>query len=189
MWRVLFVTWVQGLCCCCYLEYLGYLASSVTMVTGQLMHGRLLCGRGFEGSEEEGRTWELYHSNVLVHYFFKTPDCKRSLCGPPFVFCAPDWGGHNTFYCQCRHMITQLWFVTLSCLTCILAVWKWVRRCLKMFWLHITKSQFMMSQFKVRPRVRHLVMMVRGRMPGNALRQWGCLYEVLVCMCGCDGHT
>ena len=29
---------------------LGYMASSVTMVTSLLVHGRLLCGRGLEGS-------------------------------------------------------------------------------------------------------------------------------------------
>ena len=47
--------------------HLGYLASSVTMVTSLLMHSRLLlCGRGLEGREEEGLTWELYHSNILT---------------------------------------------------------------------------------------------------------------------------
>ena len=43
------------------MRHLGYLASSVAMVTSLLVHGRLLlCGRGLEGSrEEEGLTWEL----------------------------------------------------------------------------------------------------------------------------------
>ena len=43
---------------------LSYLASTVTVITSLLVHGRLLCGRGFEGSEEEGGTWD--HSNVLA---------------------------------------------------------------------------------------------------------------------------
>ena len=60
------------------------------------VHSRLLlCGRGLEGREEEGLTWELYHSNVLTRstFFLKTPDCSFNTMlssvggGVFFLFC------------------------------------------------------------------------------------------------------
>ena len=61
--------------------HLGYLISSVTVVTSLLMHSRLLCGRGLEDRaaaaerKKEGH-WELYHSNILAKSFLKDPDCN-----------------------------------------------------------------------------------------------------------------
>ena len=58
-----------------WMWHLGYLASSVTVVTSLHLHIRLLCGEGLwrqrcSSREEEGGTWELYRSNVLAKSTF-----------------------------------------------------------------------------------------------------------------------
>ena len=63
------------------MHHLGYLASSVTMVTSLLVHGRLLFRRGFEGraaAQQRGRRREL--GDVLIQIFWLSPlfslDCS-----------------------------------------------------------------------------------------------------------------
>ena len=58
---------------------------------------RLLSGRGLEGSrEEEGLTWELYHSNILTKctFFLRTPDCSFDCLLASFLQSGPTllWG-------------------------------------------------------------------------------------------------
>ena len=58
-----------------WMWHLGYLAFSVTVVTSPLMQGRFLCGEGLwrqrcSSREEDGGTWELYHSDILAKSTF-----------------------------------------------------------------------------------------------------------------------
>ena len=60
------------------LSVLGYLATSVTVVTSLLLHSRLLCWRGFEGRAAAAeRKKEGPGSCIIqVHLFLITPDCS-----------------------------------------------------------------------------------------------------------------
>ena len=58
---------------------LSYLVSPVTMVTSLLVHCRLLCGRGLEGSaaaQQRGRRRDLGDVSFKVSFFPKTPACR-----------------------------------------------------------------------------------------------------------------
>ena len=57
------------------MHHLGYLVSSVAVVTSLFVHGRLLCGGGLEGraaSQQRGRSFFA----ESIFFFIKTPDCS-----------------------------------------------------------------------------------------------------------------
>ena len=61
------------------MRHLGYLASSVTVVTSLLMHSRLLCGRGFKGMaavaerKKEGLTKSTFSHDSKLQLKRDTP--------------------------------------------------------------------------------------------------------------------